>query len=136
MDELCDHVDFRRLYLSYWTITESISVIVRKRNRGELPTRDMSAAVSRLLAETARMQPPPINGADAQASIRYIFRHSLNATDALHLFVALRLDGSVNSRVTMVSSDSRLLRAADAEGLITLNPEDSNRMSVSYSRHD
>lgn len=130
LDELCDHVDFRRLYLSYWTVTESISVIVRKRNRGDLLAHDMSMAVGRLLSETAKMQQTPIDASDARASIRHILHDNLNATDALHLFVALRIDDSVDEPVAMVSADSRLLRASEAEGLTVLDPENSSPPAV------
>jgi predicted nucleic acid-binding protein len=90
----------------------------------------MSTAVGRLLAETTEMQQTPITDSDARASIRYILRHNLNATDALHLFVALRINDSVDEPVAMVSADSRLLRASKAEGLAILDPENSSPLTV------
>ena len=132
LDELFHLVTFERLYLSYWTVTEIVSVLVRKRNRGDLASGEMSAAMSRLLAETARMQEEPVDRDDAHASIRFIIQHSLNATDALHLFVALRIRELLSEAVVMVSADRRLLRAADAEGLITLDPESGTLSDVRH----
>jgi predicted nucleic acid-binding protein len=48
-------------------------------------------------------------------------RHPLRAADAIHLASALRLQATVEEAVRFVAADERLLRAAGAEGLSTLN---------------
>lgn len=66
-------------------------------------------------------------------SIRFLLLHNLNATDALHLQVALEtLQNSpiANSNMLMVSSDQRLLRASQSEGLPVFNPETDNIASL------
>jgi predicted nucleic acid-binding protein len=130
VNELFRLLDVEQLYLSYWSVTEAVSVLVRKRNRGDLTLRDMRTATSRLVSESLSMQEESVDSNDARASIQYITRYNLNATDALHLFLALRMHGTLKKPVVMVSSDSRLLRAAGAEGLITLNPETSSLSDV------
>jgi hypothetical protein len=55
-----------------------------------------------------------------------IEQHALNATDALVLCSALDVAGVLHGagdNLVLVASDTRLLRAAQAEGLTTFNPE-------------
>ena len=59
-------------------------------------------------------------------SLRLIEIYSLNATDAAILQVALDLAAELQPAaddLLLVTSDQRLLRAANAEGLKTFNPE-------------
>lgn len=58
------------------------------------------------------------------ASIARMRKHNLNATDAAILTVFLDYGRSPGaSKCVLVAADKRLLRAADLEGLSTLNPE-------------
>src|SRR5207247_824150 len=60
------------------------------------------------------------------AGVALIDQHSLNSSDAAILAVYLRFARAQSPDApscVLVASDQRLLRAADAEGLITLNPE-------------
>ncbi len=52
-----------------------------------------------------------------------IRRHSLRAFDAIHLASALSLQKALGEEVTFTASDERLMRAAEAERLKTLNVE-------------
>jgi predicted nucleic acid-binding protein len=52
-----------------------------------------------------------------------IRRHPLGAFDAIHLTSGLSLRKALGEEVTFASSDERLVRAADAERLTTLNVE-------------
>jgi len=60
------------------------------------------------------------------AALPLIETHSINATDAIILRLALnlavRLRGAGHDLV-LVASDQRLLRAAQAEALLTFDPE-------------
>lgn len=61
-------------------------------------------------------------------SITLISRHNLNASDALFLHQALNLHEllkTMEQYLVLVASDRRLLRAAEDEGLKTLNPEET-----------
>jgi hypothetical protein len=60
------------------------------------------------------------------AAIALIPAHSINATDAILLRSALDLAAQLRAAgddLLLVASDQRLLRAAQAEGLATFNPE-------------
>ena len=53
-------------------------------------------------------------------------RHNLNSTDAALLAAYLRLVRSLpvsSSDCLLIASDKRLIRAAEAEGISSLNPE-------------
>jgi hypothetical protein len=55
-----------------------------------------------------------------------IERHSINATDSMILTCALDfalVERATGGDVILVSSDRRLISAAQAEGLLTFNPE-------------
>ena len=70
---------------------------------------------------------------DARESVPLILRHNLNATDALHLRMACKLRSFVailGAQVVLVAADKRLLRAAKAEGLSVLNPEEATLAQV------
>ena len=59
-------------------------------------------------------------------SLSLMRTHSINSADAAILAAFLRFQRALpagNSPCLMVASDKRLLRAAEAEGLKTLNPE-------------
>ena len=63
---------------------------------------------------------------DIRASFPLIFKHNVNATDALHLHLALsvrQVAEQLGSGMVIVTSDQRLLKAAKAEGLTTIDPE-------------
>ena len=51
------------------------------------------------------------------------FRHPLRAYDAVQLAACLFLSGESRDPLTFVCADSRLLTAAQSEGLTVLNPE-------------
>ncbi|MBI1930633.1 hypothetical protein HYR99_41105 [Candidatus Poribacteria bacterium] len=66
-------------------------------------------------------------------SHQFIEKYSLNATDAfilcsvLEAAAALRLGGN---NLVLISSDQRLLQAAQAEGLVTFNPETDSQAQL------
>jgi predicted nucleic acid-binding protein len=63
-------------------------------------------------------------GADILRLARSLIqRHTLRAFDAIHLASALGLQQAANEPVTFVAADQRLLRAAAAERLATVDPE-------------
>lgn len=67
-----------------------------------------------------------MENADLLDGVGYVEVHSLNATDAGILVAYLRYARARppnSSTVVLVAADTRLIRAADAEGLTTLNPE-------------
>lgn len=64
----------------------------------------------------------PVADREFALAIRLIARHYLRGYDAVQLAACLTLADSSTEAPVFVCSDSRLLQAAQAEGLTTLNP--------------
>jgi hypothetical protein len=65
--------------------------------------------------------------------------HSINGTDAIILRLALNLAARLHGAgqdLVLVASDQRLLRAAQAEGLLTFNPETQNQVDLDALLND
>ena len=110
------------------TYSETCGALVRKRNRGELDGATFSVARSALRAEV--IDDPDfgvlaIESGDILNGIEFIDRHNLNSADASVLMSLLSFAQSQPSPTVcvLIATDRRLLRAAQAEGLRTLNPE-------------
>lgn len=107
---------------------EVVSVLVRKQNSDLLSRKQAGAALALLRADLAlgaglQLENPPL-GAIVQ-SWRFIEQHGVNATDALVLQSALDVAASLSAEgdeLVLVSSDLRLIRSAEAEGLATFDP--------------
>lgn len=108
-------------------LAETVSVLVRKRNRGDLPAKGFQMAQARLTVETSRFLVPPLSNIVVSHSLSFIGKHSINAGDAICLFQAVSWQNLVrlqemSSQVIFMTSDKRLLRAAQTEGLLVLDP--------------
>lgn len=64
------------------------------------------------------------------AGIDLMERHNINSADATILAAYLRYAFAIGDTCVLVASDARLLRAASAEGLQTLNPEQTPAADV------
>jgi predicted nucleic acid-binding protein len=112
-----------------WAYAETYSMLLRRLNAGSLTPVAFTTSVTSLQAEVVN-DPGfgllPIDDAAIFASIFLMRKHNLNATDAAILTMLLDYVQSLPpvSRIcVLVAADRRLLRAADAEGLKTVNPE-------------
>ncbi len=110
-------------------MAEVASILVRKRNAKTITAAVFSKAIVNFNREIVNQSQLPKISASAtlaSAALNLIIQHSINATDAillrstLDLASNLRVDGD---DLVLVASDVRLLRAAQAEGLIVFNPE-------------
>ena len=110
-----------------WGYAEAFSILVRKLNGGRLDLPTFTSASTSLQAEVidnADFAFLTIDDAAILAGISLIQRHNLNSADAAILSVALRYARSITKpTILVVAADLRLLRAAQAEGVLTLNPE-------------
>jgi hypothetical protein len=112
-----------------WGYTETYAMLLRKRNSGVLDIPTFTTAVTALQAEVVGNPDLGLLSVDDDAvfaSISMIYRHNLNATDAAILTAVLdyaQTSFPSASHCVVVAADRRLLRAADAEGLSTIDPE-------------
>jgi predicted nucleic acid-binding protein len=115
-----------RLLCSRAGITEVISVLSRHRNAGRITQSLFNMAYAHFEAESRILRLLSVRNHLIDNSIRLLLTHNLNATDALHLQVALEAHSQLyrqGDRLLFFSADQRLLRAAQAEGLTIFNPE-------------
>lgn len=110
-----------------WGYLETYSILLRRHNSGVIDVPTFTTAVTALQAEvviSADFQLLPIRDALVFASATMLRKHNLNATDAAILTTLMEFVRS--SGVTdcaLVTADKRLVRAAGAERLTTLDPE-------------
>jgi predicted nucleic acid-binding protein len=90
---------------------------------GRLDTRAFAAVYQQFRVDCEQVVWVGLSWDQVQASVVWIVRHNLNATDALHLQVALSQRALGEGSVYLVSSDRRLVRAAQVEGLVCVDPE-------------
>lgn len=115
-----------RVAVSPLTLSETISVLARHRNAGPIPDALFQQAVARVLLEARAMNLQSVNDEVILHSVSLISRHNINGSDALHLHQAMSLHGLLQLMeydLVLVASDRRLVRAAEDEGLVTLDPE-------------
>ncbi len=136
MNYLFANVSPARLLLFDIGMGEVLSLLVRKRNVGRLPAATFAQALADFQAEIIRSPQVRVLSSDTTvvlASLPFILTHSINSTDAVVLRLALVL--AVEMRplgddLVLVASDQRLLRAAQAEGLPTFNPETQSQTEL------
>lgn len=136
VDAIVDTAPAERIYDLNLGVGEVLSILVRKRNAGILSAADFSQAVANFDVEIVRATEVckvPITGRLVTSSFPLIVAHSINATDALILKLALALARKLRASgndLALVASDQRLLRAAQAEGLTTFDPETQDQAKL------
>ncbi len=129
INHLLTSVPQDRLYLFNVGMGEVLSLLVRKKNAGQLSAADYAQALVEFGAEivsSSVLHKVVAGNALVTAALPLIEAHSINATDAIILRLALDLATqlrAVGQDLILVASDQRLLRAAHAEGLATFDPE-------------
>jgi hypothetical protein len=109
--------------------TEVAAALVRKRNAGLITPLDYAVAMANLRAEiidAADFLKPTTDNSLISTSVPLLDRHAINATDAVVLQAGLLLVSqfrAAGNDLVLVACDRRLLRAAQAEGLLTFDPE-------------
>jgi hypothetical protein len=111
-----------------WGFAETHSVLLRRFNDGSVDRPTFLALTASLQAEvvdSGRFHFLPIDDATIFASPLLMQRHNLNATDAAILTMLLDVvpNLATGDALVLVAADTRLLRAAAAERLATLNPQ-------------
>lgn len=108
---------------------EVLSVLVRRRNARTLPPADYIRAEAAFRAEVLdhpAVEKVEVDVTTVRASLAFIERYSINATDALILRTALDLQAVLTPAgddLVVVACDQRLVAAARAEGLPVFDPE-------------
>jgi predicted nucleic acid-binding protein len=108
---------------------EVAATLIRKRNGGHITPAACAAAMAHFRKEVLAAADFTKHASDNSligTSILLLEKHPINSSDAILLQAALSLAPSLRSaghNLVLMASDQRLLRAAQAEGLLTFNPE-------------
>jgi predicted nucleic acid-binding protein len=136
VDEILDNVPGDRIYVFNVGAREIVSILVRKKNAGVISAAYFNQALLNFESEIVRpadISKLPVTNRLATASFSLTVAHSINCTDALALRSALALARKLRAgggELVLVASDQRLLRAAQAEGLSTFNPETEDQAAL------
>lgn len=136
VNRLFSNIALDRMMCLALGIGEVISAFVRKKNAGLITEAAFVQAMTDFRAEvvdSVSFKLVAVDDALIFASHLLIEKHSINATDALVLRSALdaaALLQQAGNDVVLVTSDTRLLNAAQAEGLKTFNPETDSQMQL------
>lgn len=113
--------------LTPWGYAETYGILLRRLNGGVLRQSTFAAAASNLHAEvldSSGFELLTISDILIFGSLTLMQAHNINSADAAILATYLQFQHSSQAQCLLVSSDKRLLRAAKAEGLPGLNPEE------------
>lgn len=113
---------------TYLAFAEVCATLRRKRNAGTISEPSFRAARLNVEIEVLRNPTVIMLSVDDQAMVGGVAlcdQHGINASDAASLYSLLRYARAArpSAIALMVATDQRLLRAARAEGLGTVNPE-------------
>jgi predicted nucleic acid-binding protein len=124
-----DLVPMLTMTCSTITVLETLSILVRKRNGGQIDQRSYEDAVIKFQTEVvtnAMFAITSVNDQLLHDAELFIPKHTINATDAVILRSALTLQQTLRATgddVVLWTADKRLVRAAQREALPVLDPE-------------
>lgn len=110
-------------------VLEIVANLVRKRNDGRLTLALFTQAISQVKDEIVANEAVTVISVDDDllySAMNLIAKHNMNATDAIILRSALELQKVLDEQANhmlLCCCDKRLLRAAQKEGIATLDPE-------------
>jgi len=129
VNHLFTHVTPDRMLCLIVGVSEVISIFVRKKNARLITPEAFSQALVDFRTEVIEAETFKLISIEDTlifASHPLIEKHALNATDALILRSTLNMATVLRpagNDIVLVTSNHRLLRAAQVEGLQTFNPE-------------
>ena len=136
INHLFIRVPLVRMIYFFEATGEIIFVFVRRRNEGKITTTRFNQVKQHFKTEfIERDEIGQVFPTEDQvtASWELIDQHSINSTDAILLQCALDRVSQLlpnGDNLVLVSSDKRLLRAAQNEGLLTFNPETDSQAAL------
>jgi len=120
-------VSSRSMVITAWGYAETYSILLRKRNSGILDATSFAASLNALRTEVILVpdfEVLAIDNALIFSSLSLMQACNINSADAAILATYLRFQRATLKPCLLIASDKRLNRAAEAEGLKSLNPEE------------
>ena len=136
VNELFRLVPAGKMQCSLLGMLEIISILVRKRNDGRLSPELYAQASADLDDEIMKRKVVELTSVDdalVRTAASMILKHNLNATDAVVLHSALQsrqIIAASAENCFLCAADKRLNRAAQLEGIATLDPEIETEQSL------
>ncbi len=127
VNEIFSTVPTQKMSITAWGYAETYSILLRRSNSGTLTPNAYRAAKSKLQSEilgNAYFEVLSITDALIFSSLSLMEAQNINSADAAILSTYLQFQRASRVPCLLVASDKRLLRAAQAEGLNSLNPEE------------
>ena len=119
----------RGLVVSSLSIIETLSILNRRRNEAGIPMELFRPALRSVIQEIRTFSHALIiNDHLILSSAQYALKHNINSADAVHLSILLALQVTVTAsddELICLAADKRLVRAARAEGITVVDPEES-----------
>jgi predicted nucleic acid-binding protein len=118
----------RRLVVSSLSTVETLSILNRRRNEAGIPVDAFRRALLGVMQEIRTFSYALVM--DDQlvlSSIQYAIKHNINSADAIHIAILLALQVALDASgddLLCLAADKRLVRAARAEGITVVDPED------------
>ncbi len=127
-NRLFEHKPSLSMASTPWGFAETFSILLRRLNGNRISRFSFESSVSSLQQEifhNPEFTLFTVSDEQIFLSTAIMRKHNLNSTDAAILSVILATRTSSDApEIVVVAADKRLLRAAEAEGLRTLNPEE------------
>lgn len=133
VNEIFSIVPTQEMGVTAWGYAETYSILLRRSNSGALTPSAFRAAKSKLQSEIlgdADFEVLSITDTLIFSSLSLMEAHNINSADAAILSTYLQFQRASRVPCLLVASDKRLLRAAEAEGLSVLNPEEVTPVEV------
>jgi len=136
VNAILDTIPANRIHVLNIGAGEVMWILVRKRNAGVFSAAEFAQASADFTAEivgATSVTKASVTSRLVTSSFPLIVAHSINSTDALVLKSALAIARRLRRAggdLVLVASDQRLLRAAQAEGLTTFNPETQDQAAL------
>jgi len=117
-------------------VLEVFSALVRKKNAGHFSKPIFDQAVIDFrndVIDAVDLNKIAATDVVLQGAFPLIEKYSINATDGVILASALEIDKQlhlISNQLVLVSSDQRLLKAAQAEALLTFDPETQSQADL------
>lgn len=118
----------RRLVVSSLSIIETLSILNRRRNEAGIPLEPFRRGLRSVIQEVRTFSHVLlVDDHLLLSSAQYAIKHNINSADAIHLAILLALQATMvasNDELRCLAADKRLIRAARAEGIAVIDPEE------------
>jgi len=133
INHLLNTVSKQRMFVLVLAFGELVSLLVRKKNSGQISRMSYLQALADSRSEMTGMVIQSVSDDLVWKSLSLIEQYSINATDAIILRSALNIADTLRvlgHDLVLVTSDIRLANSAQSSKLVVWNPEKDDQSSL------